>query len=157
MPITPLHCGVLAPVNHWFPGKVSTISFVLVTTWIDAPQIYAALAGIPLPEHGVQHSFAGAMIAAVIVAIPGMRSMKWVLGAYLAALSHVLLDALVHSDMNPFWPTEGNPFYAGLMEPVSLILLPFMIWFIVQTVSSANGWMRGRLGLGRSDGQIEKI
>lgn len=29
--------GVLAPVNYWFPGKVSTISFVLVSVWIDAP------------------------------------------------------------------------------------------------------------------------
>lgn len=145
MPLTPLHCGVLAPVNHWFPGKVSTVSFVLVTAWIDAPQIHAALMGIPLPAHGVQHSLVGAMIAAVIVAVPGIRSMKWVLGAYLAALSHVLLDGLVHYEMEPLWPMlEGNPLYIGVMKPLSLVLLPFMLWFIVQTVSACIYWIRQR-------------
>jgi len=39
MPLSPLHVGVLAPVNHFFPGKVSNISFVLVTLWIDAQSI----------------------------------------------------------------------------------------------------------------------
>jgi len=29
MPIPPLHFGVLAPVNHFFPGKVSVFSFAL--------------------------------------------------------------------------------------------------------------------------------
>ncbi len=145
MPITPLHFGVLAPFNHFFPGKVSVISFFLVNAWIDAPQIHAALTGIPLPEHGIQHSLVGAMIAAVLVAIPGMRSMKWVLGAYIAALSHVLLDSLVHVELEPFHPMEGNPLFIGAMEPVSLILLPFMIWFIVQIVSSVHDWASNAL------------
>lgn len=83
--------------------------------------------------------------------------MKWVLGAYLAALTHVLLDSLVHSEMAPLWPMAGNPLYIGAMEPLSLILLPFMLWFIVQTVSSVHGWIRGRLGLGRTDGQNDEI
>jgi hypothetical protein len=30
MPITPLHFGVLAPVNYLFPGKVSVVSFTLI-------------------------------------------------------------------------------------------------------------------------------
>lgn len=98
------------------------------------------------------------MIAAVIVAVPGIRSIKWVLGAYLAALTHVLFDGLVHAEMEPFWPMiEGNPLFVGAMEPLSLNLLPFMIWFIVQTVSSVHGWFRGRLGAERLAGQVDEI
>ena len=57
MPITPLHFGVLAPVNHFFPGIVSLISFGLVNAWIDASYIEAALTGQPFPPHDGVHSF----------------------------------------------------------------------------------------------------
>lgn len=150
MPLTPLHCGVLAPFNHWLPGKVSTVSFVLVTAWIDAPLIHAALTGLPLPDHGYEHTLPGAMIAAVLVAIVGIRSMKWALGAFLGAITHVLLDGLVHPEMQPFYPMEGNPIYQGWMQPLSLLLLPFMVWFIVQTVSRCYRWVINRIKLPKS-------
>lgn len=157
MPITPLHFGVLAPVNHWFPGKVSTISFVMVTAWIDIPFIEAVLTGQPLPSHDDMHSLAGVLIIGTLIAMPGVRYAKWVIGAYLAALNHLLLDGLIHADMQPFGWIAGNPLRIINMQTLSLILLPFMLWFIVQTVSSVHGWLRGRIGLDRTEGQIENI
>jgi hypothetical protein len=39
MPLTPLHFGVLAPVNHFLPGKVSLVSFTLINLWMDGNAI----------------------------------------------------------------------------------------------------------------------
>jgi hypothetical protein len=144
MPITPLHFGVLAPVNHFFPGIVSLISFGLVNAWIDASYIEAALTGQPFPPHDGVHSFVGVLIVGTLVAMPGVRAAKWVFGAYFAALTHLLLDGLVHPEMQPFGWIEGNPLYINWMQPLSLVLLPFMIWFIFQFVRTTTGWLRAR-------------
>ena len=143
MPLTPLHFGLLAPINHLAKGKVSNVSFILVNLWIDAQSILFALTGEGAIEHGVNHSFFGATVLSLLVAMIGFRSDKWVYGAYLGGFTHILLDMLVHPEMQPFEPLmEGNPFYMGWMQPLSLVLLPLTIWFIVQSVSSIRGWIQ---------------
>lgn len=161
MPITPLHLGLLAPINHFFPKKVSNVSFILVTLWLDASAIAYYLLGLQRGEfHGPDtHSFVAASALSGVVAIMGMlwftlmsakrdrgeRAMAWVGGAYLAGFSHILLDAMVHSEMLPFHPKPGNPFYWGGMEWVSLILLPLFIWLTVQYVSGTVALARRSL------------
>ena len=144
MPITPLHLGVLAPINHFFPNKVSNIAFILVTLWIDGNAILYYGFGLDGGEfHSpATHSFLGVMILSTIAAVPGMLNVKWVLGAYLGGLTHVLLDMLVHVEMNPFFPVEGNPFYFAEGMPIvsALLVLP-LIWFIVQIWSCSLGWI----------------
>lgn len=143
MPITPLHLGVLAPINHLAPNKVSNVSFILVNLWIDLPFILAVLTGNALPSHdSANHSFVAAALIAVLVSVPGMRSRKWVYGAFLGSLSHIALDMLVHMDMSPLEPMAGNPFYMGWMEPLSLALLPLTVWFIFQSVSYTLDWVK---------------
>lgn len=136
MPITPLHLGVLAPINHIAPNKISNISFILVNIWLDSQSIIYVLTGEGAIAHGIEHSFMGALFFATLVSMFGFRSEKWVFGAYLGGITHILLDMLVHPEMVPLDPfMEGNPFYMGWMEPVSLLLLPLFIWFIAQCVS----------------------
>ncbi|WP_349343543.1 metal-dependent hydrolase [Marinobacter sp. MMG032] len=148
MPITPLHFGALAPVNHWFPGKVSLVSFTLANLAMDWNAIQYYLFGLepPLELHSpFTHSLLAAVIFATILSVLPLKWIgKWVCGAFLGTVSHVVLDALVHSEMQPFYPIHWNPLYAGLMEPLTWILLPLMIWFIVQTVSSCSDWVRKR-------------
>ena len=145
MPITPLHFGLLAPVNHVAPNKVSNVSFILVNLWIDALAIISWFQGIPLPSHDAgNHTLPGAMLIAVLIAVLGMRSMKWVLGAFLGAVTHILLDGLVHLDMSPLHPMQGNPFYMGWLEPLSWALLPLLVWLIAQYVSGSLGWLKKR-------------
>ena len=50
MPITPLHFGVPAPINH-HPGKVSNVSFVLANVWMDAHSIIYTLTGYGAISH----------------------------------------------------------------------------------------------------------
>lgn len=46
MPITPLHFGLLAPINHFAPGKVSNVSFILATLLIDSNAIMYYVFGV---------------------------------------------------------------------------------------------------------------
>lgn len=135
MPITPLHFGVLAPVNHFAPGKVSNTSFILVNLWIDGPAILEALFSQGSYDHS-GHQMWAALLLSSVVALFGFRSRKWIYGAYLGGISHILLDMLVHTDMEPFWPVvQGNPFYLGLMGPLSMLLLALCGWLTLQIVS----------------------
>lgn len=142
MPITLLHFGLLAPINHFAPKKVSNVSFILVSLWLDANSIFYALFGLPGIAHGTEHSFAGAAWLSGIVALCGFMSRKWVLGALLGGVTHVLLDMLVHAEMEPMFPFKRNPFYMDWMQPLSLVLLPLTVWFIAQSVSGILGWVR---------------
>lgn len=142
MPITLLHFGLLAPINHFAPKKVSNVSFILTSIWIDGKSILYVLFGLPGIAHGVEHSFLGALVLSGIVAIFGFRSRKWILGAVLGGITHVLLDMCVHIEMEPLLPIKGNVFYMDWMAPLSLALLPFTIWFIAQSVSNILGWVR---------------
>ena len=152
MPITPLHLGILAPINHLLSGKVNNLSFWLVTLWLDASAIAYYVFGLEMGEfHGPEtHSFIAAAALAGLVGMLGLgyyvfkelfwsalqenseRALAWICGAYLAGFSHILLDAMVHSEMLPFAPLPGNPFYWGGMEPVSILLVPLSIWLTSQ-------------------------
>ena len=140
MPITILHFGLLAPIRHFFPGKVSLFSFTWVSLWMDGNAILHYLFGLPGEFHGLNHTMAGALLIASIVWVVQpypftKEGLPWTLGAFLGAISHVLLDMLVHPELEPLFPIEGNPFYKGWMEPLSLILVPLTVWFICQNVS----------------------
>ena len=155
MPITPLHLGILAPFNHWLPGKVNNLSFWMVTLWLDASAIGYYAFGLEMGEfHGPEtHSFIAAAALAGLVSMLGFgyyvlkelfwsalqenseRALAWVLGAYLAGFSHILLDAMVHSEMLPFSPIPGNPFYWGEMGMISGILAFSLFWLTCQYVS----------------------
>lgn len=155
MPITPLHLGILAPVNHFFPKKVSNVSFILANLWMDGPSIQAAMFNLPIPDHSWHtHSLLSAALMGAVVMLLGFLvpakgegltlTRSWTIGAFLGVFSHILLDGLVHSEMLPFFPWKGNPLYQGWMEPVSLALVPLTVWLIVQYVSGSLAIVRRR-------------
>lgn len=155
MPITPLHLGILAPINHLLPGKVNNLSFWLVTLWLDASAIAYYAFDLEMGEfHGPDtHSFIAAFAISGMVACAGVLYMlwraavharstlaagqpwPWVIGAFLGGFSHILLDAMVHSEMLPFHPLPGNPFYWGGMDIISGFLVFLLFWLICQHVS----------------------
>ena len=155
MPITPLHLGILAPINHLLPGKVNNLSFWLVTLWLDASAIGYYALGLEMGEfHGPEtHSFIAAAALASVVGMLGVmfyvikevfspaprinqdRAISWFVGAFLGGLSHILLDAMVHSEMLPIHPLPGNPFYWGGMDIISAVLAFSLFWLICQYVS----------------------
>lgn len=140
MTITPLHFGVLAPINHVAKGKVSNASFVLANMWMDQASIIYTLTGYGTISHS-DHEFWWALVMACIIGVFRWNRAWWI-GAFLGSVSHIALDMLAHTDMSPLWPlVEGNPFYLGLMEPLSISLLPLCAWLTWQYVSGIRAWL----------------
>ncbi len=53
MPITPLPFGILAPINHWMPNRISSGAFILVNLSLDAVAIQYWAFGLALLEHAL--------------------------------------------------------------------------------------------------------
>lgn len=144
MPITPLHIGVLAPVNHFAPGKVSAASFILTQVILDGKTIVFYLTGYGGVDHS-SHTLAVALFFAALVGLLGFWSARWVWGAFVGTFSHVLLDAFVHTDVFLLDPwMQGNVLYMEWMEPLSLILLALSGWWLLQRTSSVLRMAAGR-------------
>lgn len=139
MPITLLHFGLLAPLNYFSKYKVSNASFIITTLYIDANSIIYYLFNVGNYDHGMSHTLLGVLFAGFIVWLCGFHNRKWFMGALIAALTHLLLDGLVHGDMNPINGVNGNFIFMGWMEPISLILVPLLIWLNVQYVLGKKG------------------
>lgn len=61
----------------------------------------------------------------------------WLHGALLGAYSHVLLDALVHSDVEPFAPIlSGNPVFLDIHAEVSILCAIVLTYYLAKWVES---------------------
>jgi membrane-bound metal-dependent hydrolase YbcI (DUF457 family) len=141
MPMTPLHFGVLAPLNRLAPGKVSAVSFGIGQILLDAESIRFYLTGYGDISH-TSHTLFGALVLGAAISLPGYLSARWVWGAFVGTFSHVLLDALVHTDVELLAPwVAGNALYMGLMEPLSITLLALCVWLGLQKMSDFRRWV----------------
>lgn len=137
MPITPFHFGPGALLKAAAPAQVSWTVFALANVLIDAePVALYFITGDP--AHPWLHTLAGALGIAAVAATAGRRPCESALrfwnsrlspaqarrlavrpgigrgaawaGALLGTLSHILLDAVMHVDVRPFWPlVDRNP------------------------------------------------
>lgn len=145
MPITLLHLGLLAPLNHWLPGRVSNPGFLVTSVWLDFNAALTLLLGVQgLELHSpFTHSFAGALLLAGVISLWNRSSRAWVWGCLFGGISHILLDMWVHIEMQPLYPFRtDNPFYVNGMTPLSLLLCPLLVWLIAQHVSAAGVRLR---------------
>ncbi len=152
MPITPLHFGLLPVIHRVIPAKVSTAAFVLANIVIDIPVVMhlymdqvhemggPAVAGSLHSES--PHTFLGALVLGILLALIHPRTRAWWLGSILGTLSHVALDMFVHADVAPFAPlTQWNPFYFESAHAIlSVVLTVGLAWFVVEC------WDRRRAG-----------
>lgn len=140
MPITLLHVGLMAPTLLAAKPKPQTwwavVSFTLVNLWIDMGAIHAWAHNLPLPSHDEPwHTLQGALVTALFISMLGIIYWRWVVGAYYGAVSHILVDGMVHPEMD-------SPLYFGGMELVSLALVLPTVWVIVQIVSGVLSYVR---------------
>ena len=150
MPMTPFHVGPGLVFKAIAPRHFSLAVFVGVNVVIDLEPITRfLLTGDPV--HGLLHTAIGATVLALICAYWGrsgcerlLRSWnsslspaqsKWlvvvpaiaprtaVISALLGAWSHVLLDALMHADVQLLWPLSASNGIRGLIDLGHLHLL----------------------------------
>ena len=139
MPITPFHFGPGAALHALAPRHVSFLSFCAANVLIDVESLYN-LVNHRHPVHAFFHTYVGAtlVIAAVIVLFLAARwfaarfwllnLLRWrelslsqvTVGAALGAYTHVILDSVMHLDIQPLAPFASAN---GLLGVVSLSTL----------------------------------
>lgn len=142
MPITPFHFGPGALFAALSPRHLSWTVFALANGLIDLePVTLFFLTGDP--AHPWLHTAAGALGVAIVAALAGRRpceaflrwwntklspaQARWLAvdpvitrtqawaGALVGTVSHILLDAVMHVDVHPFWPfAPGNPLQGAI-------------------------------------------
>jgi membrane-bound metal-dependent hydrolase YbcI (DUF457 family) len=131
MPFTPYHFGPAAliglPLKRWIDIPV----FVLANVVIDLEPLAVMVFNLDYPLHGYLHTFLfGGLVGLVwgLVAYPLRPLFAWVtyllrpvykptpatmmLSGLFSAWLHILFDAVLYKEMNPFWPIAGNPLHA---------------------------------------------
>ncbi len=159
MPFTPIHMGPGILVKGILQGSFSLMVFGWTQIVMDIQPLIVLLSGEG-HLHGFSHTYIGATLLAIFSALTGnylsqfgLRVIKieasinsdiawWVvfLSAFIGSFSHVLLDSIMHSDVQPFYPfTLLNPLlsfisastlhkaclYSGL---VGAVVYYFMQW-----------------------------
>ena len=133
MPITPFHFGPGAVLHALAPRHISFLAFCAANVIIDVESLYN-LVHHREPVHAFLHTYVGATLVWL-----GMAALFWLalrlpaiagrvrltlhqvaLGALLGAYSHVLLDSVMHADIQPLQPLSAAN---GLHRLVSLSAL----------------------------------
>jgi len=123
MPFTPFHFGPAALVHSAAPKHISFLAFCGANVLVDVEPLYFMLTH-QYPIHRFLHTYVGATrAAAIVVAVfalvrkltPRLSLRAVALGAIVGTYSHVLLDSLMHADMEPFAPFSGRNPLLGAM------------------------------------------
>ncbi len=136
MPFTPSHLGPGAAIKAIAGRHFSFMVFGGSQVLMDIEPLMAIIQNQPV-LHGYTHTVIGALLIGLIAGVIGRPisvfalnllriehpPFTWIAsfsGAFIGTLSHVALDAVMHSDMNPLWPwAQGN----GLLGVLSVNVL----------------------------------
>ena len=139
MPITPFHFGPGAALHAIAPRYVSFLSFCAANVLIDTESLYN-LVNRKQPVHAFLHTYVGASFIvlatlALYFAVRPLARHPWMpnllgwkqltvisvaIGAALGAYSHVILDSLMHRDMQPLLPFSEQNVLLGFFSLDSL-------------------------------------
>ncbi len=117
MPITPFHFGPGAALQAIAPRQLSFLAFCAANVVIDVESLYN-LVHRREPVHAFLHTYVGATLVWLALAalfwlglrLPAIATRlrltlrQVAVGALLGAYSHVLLDSVMHADIQPLQP-----------------------------------------------------
>ncbi|MCX7934214.1 MAG: hypothetical protein N3A66_03030 [Planctomycetota bacterium] len=156
MPFTPFHLGPAICAKAALARHFSLIAFALAQVAMDL-EVAWYLGKWDPPVHRFWHTYVGATAAAAIATILSKISLsvlsrwreRWLLlnpaadgaaatvswlaaanGAFLGAYSHVLLDALYHSDLEPWQPWSRHNQLHGWCQPATVVIACVLFGFL---------------------------
>ena len=161
MPFTPFHLGPSLLVGLLVFPLLYLPAFLIGSIIVDVEPLGFLLLGLPV-QHLFFHTFIGATIIALVLSIillpfrgvlnvlmtkihlpqsttPIGLTTATLLGAY----SHVLLDAFLYPEMQPFWPLLGNPFL-GLVSSSTVYLFCTVCFICAVIVFVLQVWRINR-------------
>jgi hypothetical protein len=143
MPVTPFHVGPGSLVKAVLREKFSLTIFGFAQIVIDLQPLIAML-GADIELHGFTHTYLGATLVALVVCVTGKplceyglriwnkkmsfsnaslwhfsEKISWsvvISSAFLGTYSHVLLDSIMHAEIQPFYPLAIRNQLFGLVE-----------------------------------------
>ena len=154
MPLTPFHLGPGLLIGEVFEKRVNLISIIFASILIDIRVLFCFFVGCTGRFHGPLHTFIGATVVALFIAIMvwnlkkplkkftdifkiknGYSRSSIILGSFIGTWLHIILDSFMHSDIIPFWPMKSN-FLLGMISNGTNYLLctiALMIGLIIFT------------------------
>ncbi len=159
MPFTPFHFGpssfVALPLGKYIDFPV----FVLANVVVDLEPLAVMVFDLDYPLHGYCHtlligSLVGGMWAVIAYSgksifqkLMGLLHLsyatnfgKMLVSAILGIWFHILIDALIHTDIRPFFPFEANPIYGIITKSTVYLIcaisfIPALIFYAIGVVS----------------------
>lgn len=136
MPFTPFHLGPGAIVKAAAGRHFSFMVYGGTQVLMDIEPLIGILQRKPI-LHGYTHTILGALVIGTVAGFIGKPISAFVLkrlkiphyeftwtaafaGAYVGAYSHVMLDAVMHGDMSPWWPVISGNHLLGVI-PTGLL------------------------------------
>jgi len=136
MPFTPIHMGPGILIKSILQGSFSLMVFGWTQIVMDIQPLIVLISGEG-HLHGFTHTYVGAILIAIFAALTGkylselgLKILKvsqnnnpifiawWVvfLSAFIGSFSHVLLDSIMHWDVEPFFPFTLDNQFLGLIS-----------------------------------------
>lgn len=161
MPITPFHFGPGALLQSAAPRHVSFLAFCTANVLIDLESLHNLVRGHH-PVHAFFHTYVGAtlVVAATLLLFLGVKrlaSRTWVpdlfrwralttrqvlIGAALGAYTHVVLDSVMHHDIQPLQPFSPDNALLGLV-PLGVLHLACLAAGVLGGLVAATRWFVG--------------
>ena len=133
MPFTPFHMGPGLLLKALLQGSFSLIVFGWAQIIMDIQPLFVLLTGEG-HLHGFSHTYIGATLIGIGSALTGKYAAEFGLrfigqtgylpiswpvaisSAFVGSFSHVLLDSVMHADVEPFAPFIANNPFLGLLS-----------------------------------------
>ncbi len=139
MPFTPFHMGPGILVKALLQGSFSLMVFGWSQIVMDIQPLVAIVTGEGR-LHGFTHTYVGSTLIAIFSALTGKYLSQWALvvlsngaqrgitirwsvaffSAFIGAYSHVILDSIMHTDMEPLSPFSKANELLGLVSVATL-------------------------------------
>jgi membrane-bound metal-dependent hydrolase YbcI (DUF457 family) len=165
MPFTPFHMGPGILIKALLQGSFSLMVFGWAQIVMDIQPLFVLLTGEG-HLHGFSHTYIGATLLAIFSALSGkylselglkligiveksnpVNIVWWVafVSAFIGTFSHVVLDGIMHSDVEPFYPLSQANSLLGLISVSELhqfclysALIGAAVYYSVQYVAKKN-------------------
>jgi len=139
MPFTPIHMGPGILIKSLLQGSFSLMVFGWTQIVMDIQPLLVMISGEG-HLHGFTHTYIGAILIAIFSALTGkylselglkllglsdesekkqaINIVWWVcfLSAFVGSFSHVLLDSIMHADVEPFFPLHSVNHLLGIIS-----------------------------------------
>ncbi len=135
MPFTPMHMGPGMLVKALLQGGFSLMVFGYAQVVMDLQPLFVLITGEG-HLHGFSHTYVGATLIAIFSALTGKylsevglrildlpfvgsEKIVWrvaFVSAFIGTFTHVFLDSVMHSDVEPFFPFSNINNFQGIIS-----------------------------------------